>query len=260
MGRDSIVLTDVENGSLVKEVKTNEDFDLELYTTISARKIGISSGLFYVPDVINYDRNGRQIIFEYIPSLIPLRCFVENADRHQEAFMLIQRAGKILGTIHSNLVVENIKVPIPFYSSSSSSEECFLHGDYNLENILYDGNSKNVVIIDWAFTPIIPPPGNWGSNFWDIACMLNSIFGCKPYFKRNYSFRRELAEAFFACYEGIFPVQINYLALSRYCESIFWYFAKASLKRNGVLRFLREFPHRYCLKIFADQLKTMKQQ
>jgi len=243
-------IVDDENECVKKVYSKPDIWDLELRTTIEARKLALQRDNFYVPKVLDLDSSNLSITFEYIPNLSPIISLVSDPSNRELIFQIMSQIGEILNVIHSNLTVPGTTKPIPI-NIPCKSKEAFLHGDYNLMNIQFDVIRKRLVVLDWSLTPIVYPPGNWGPIFWDISWMLNSIFSSPPLIKNDFSFRSQLAKLFLQSYSNSSKIQMDNLDLSNYCKQLFLIFMKKARERQGI-RYLVGVPNRYGLHRFAN--------
>lgn len=241
-----------EKGLIKKSILEKDDFELELKTTLAARKVATESGLFYVPKILDVDFKDNSIVFEYLPSLIPLSVFLYTPSK-STLLRYVEQAGTILSTIHSFLNVDDTKVFIPI-KFSGGSPLSFLHGDYTLNNVQLDCSCGKIVILDWALTPLVRPPGNWGPVYWDISWMLNSIFISSPYLDANFNERKLLADCFIRSYQQRSSFNLDCKELSSYCDDVFWRYLQISWKEKRFFLFLLQLRNRYGLKRYAKHL------
>ena len=252
MNKFTRCIVDDKNGCLKKVYNKPDIWDLELRTTIEARKVALQRDNFYVPSILDSDPSNLSITFEYIPNLLPINNLLSNPSNRRLLFSIMIQAGEILSVIHSNLTVPGSIKPIPI-NIPCKSKEAFLHGDYNLMNMQLDMIKGCLVVLDWSFTPIVYPPGNRGPIFWDISWMLNSIFSSRPLLKNDFSFRSQLAKKFLRSYSDSAMIRLDYSDLSNYCKQLFLIFMKKAKERHGI-KYLVGLPNRYGLHRFANMM------
>jgi hypothetical protein len=146
----------------------------------AAREIGLRTGLFYVPEVINLDGENGILDTERIHSATRLQDLA--LVRDPRLGELCFRAGKALAAIHGSLcLAKEMLHPLSLTPRGgldrtvhSRTLEAYhpsvvLHGDFNGDNVMYDSANDRLVIIDWSSAPGFKPPFTIGPAYFDIA-------------------------------------------------------------------------------------------
>jgi hypothetical protein len=196
-----------------------------------AHEIGESSGLFYVPKVVNFDREAGALEFEQLNDLVTLQ---EMRIRRDDRLLgLLKRTGQILATVHEKLVLpEEMKFQLPPEWMDSPEQNVFIHGDFTLCNVCFHEPSERLVILDWSAAPFLGRTPTYGSRFFDIIWLLIYIFYGTP---RKRLFNRDasdMANAFLCGYAQYHPEVIHHLSeelvplMRRYYRKVVWHLAQ----------------------------------
>jgi len=163
---------------------------VEAMKSEKAAEIGRSSGLFYVPGVLNFDREKGQLDFERLDGLSTLfDLAIKEDDCLNE---LMNRTGRALAVVHEQLLLpETMKHPLPAEWMDNNGENVFVHGDLAMINVGFQREPERLVIMDWSGAPILGRTPSFGSRYFDVLWFVNCIFHTAPYG----SYRRWNAEA-----------------------------------------------------------------
>jgi len=247
--KDNIQI-DREHG-FIKKYILPQTIEEEFLASKAGQAIGETSGFFYSPKVLEYNRDQSWIKFEYIPDLTPLRSFLPSQD--PQLFELLKKVGVILDYIHDNLHLEKIN-PIP-ERFDCEGRHVFLHGDFNLTNILHDSQNNRIVIIDWSLTHYIRGTGNWGIDYFDIAWMINAIFASAPYMEFDYHYRKNLADVFLKSYFLSSDEKCDIHKLNRLGKKLYFYLLQSAFNTYG-LKFVKQILNRSYFPYYLDHLKA----
>jgi tRNA A-37 threonylcarbamoyl transferase component Bud32 len=144
-----------------------------------AGEIGRSSGLFYVPKVIDFDEKTGVLEFERLKGLVTLLDLAIKKD--QRLFGLLEKAGNALAAIHQQLVLpDEMKHELPPEWMGPPEENVFIHGDFATINVCFHEPSGRLVILDWSAAPIMGRTPTFGSRFFDILWFACCIFRGVP--------------------------------------------------------------------------------
>jgi len=162
---------------------------VEATKTVRAGEIGIESGLFYVPSVLDFDRDKGVLELERLKGLVTLLQLA--IDKDARILELMNRAGRSLAVIHEQLVLpDKIKYPLPpeWMAPDLTSEpigggtdqNVFIHGDFASVNVCLHEASGRLVILDWSAAPIIGRTPTFGSRYFDILWFAACVFRGAP--------------------------------------------------------------------------------
>ena len=144
-----------------------------------AGEIGRSSGLFYVPKVIDFDEKTGVLEFERLRGLVTLLDLAIKKD--PRLFGLLEKTGRALSAIHQQLVLpDELKHELPPEWMGTMDENVFIHGDFALCNLSFHETSGQLIILDWSAAPIIGRTPTFGSRFFDILWFASSLFHGAP--------------------------------------------------------------------------------
>ncbi|MBU1054479.1 MAG: phosphotransferase [Proteobacteria bacterium] len=136
-------------------------------------KIAKNTGLFCTPKVIDYDEVSGIVIFERLRGLQMMKDILAFSPTME----LVSRIGKVLAEIHSNLILpDEMRKPLPDEFQAPGDSQVFIHGDFNVENVLFMGQYDTIAVIDWQMTSVHGGEATWGTRFFDIAWFINTLF------------------------------------------------------------------------------------
>lgn len=153
---------------------------IEAEKTRRARELAASSGLFIVPEVIDWDEKSGRLTMERIPNI----CGIRNAKIGIRAWeKLTERLGAAIALIHDELRLPNeMIIPLPAELSTEGGE-VFLHGDLSSENVCVTRDKDpKIVLIDWQMSPRFGGEATWGTPYFDLAWFVGNLFR-KPCYK-----------------------------------------------------------------------------
>lgn len=156
----------------------------EVKRTLAGAAIGRDSGLFHVPEILDYDAARGEIRFECLADIEPYRRrLLDLADRQA----WVERAARILAAIHNT-------------TDATDTRMVAMHGDFSLDNLVYQAAGDRVALIDWGQAHWIRSP--LGPPAWqiDLAIMLISIFLRRPFEADRVPKPNECARCFLQAY------------------------------------------------------------
>lgn len=170
---------------------------VEATKTVRAGEIGRESGLFYVPRVLDFDRDKGVLELERLKGLVTLLQLAINKDAR--VLELMNRAGRALAVIHEQLILpDKIKYPLPPEWMAPdlppesigggtnqpilerSEGNVFIHGDFASINVCLHEASGRLVILDWSAAPIVGRTPTFGSRYFDILWFAACVFRGAP--------------------------------------------------------------------------------
>jgi len=167
------------DGDIARKTGSPSLLAVEALKNQRAGEIGRSSGLFYVPKVINFDDKTGVLEFERLKDLVTLLNLAVKKDAR--LLGLLEKTGRALVAIHQQLVLpDDMKYELPPEWMDRAGENVFIHGDFAGINICFHEPSGQLVILDWSAAPIIGRTPTFGSRFFDILWFASSLFHCTP--------------------------------------------------------------------------------
>lgn len=158
--------------STVTKTSAPDLMRIEVEKTRRAFEIGKDSGLFRVPEVVEYNEDKGVAVFERIYGITPVWSV---ANRSSQYKALIEQIGCSLAVIHRNLVLPG-KMTIALTAEFNlPGTEVFFHGDFNGINVCISACSPSVVILDWQMTSRHGGRATYGSRYFDIIWFINYI-------------------------------------------------------------------------------------
>ncbi len=259
--KNSILQINKIENTIRKSISRN-GIDLEIKMTKAARELAVTSGLFQVPKIKDYSLEQNWIDFEYFENIIPLKKLLNDKTPLKK---IIPSVAQCLAQIHDNLDLgEENKYVIPSEISFGVEEInfVFLHADFNLENVQYDLSTEKIVIIDWSLTPLLDKSANWGTRYWDICWMINSIIVMPPFVLSRNAFRESLADSFIKNYLEYVKADINVKYLDNFLFDLSHYFYIYAKNHLKWIHFLRQRKNRknfikYASKPFNYKTKQL---
>jgi len=171
----------------------------EATKTKLAAEIGRASSLFYVPQVLNFDRDKGVLELERLSGLVTLLQLA--IDKDARLVELSERAGAALAVIHEQLVLpDEMKHELPPEWMDGSDKNVFIHGDFACINLCLHEPSGRLVILDWSTAPIMGRTPTFGSRYFDVLWFVGCAFRGAPG-RRIFSWNAEkMADTFFKGY------------------------------------------------------------
>lgn len=190
------VQIDADDGVVIKPVG-REHLMCEVRMTQRACELAATSGLFRVPRVVDFDLSKQWIKLQYIPDTVPLFYLFRSGEPLTHIFA---RAGRVVAQIHDLLKLdEEFILPLP-PSIDRGGPRAFVHGDLNLINVRYHPATDDLVLFDWASSPLIGVIANWGTVYWDLAHFARSTIVSPPIRLTGKKIRWDLADTFLRTY------------------------------------------------------------
>jgi len=143
--------------------------------TRRAFEIGRASGLFRVPEVLDYDDAGGVATFELVRGI---RTFFSSIPRSAP---FAERVGRALAVVHRELSLPPAMVfPLPEHFNVSAIE-VFFHWDFDGKNVRLQAASRSIVILDWQMTWHHGGKATCGSRFFDLIWFVDYLIWAPKY-------------------------------------------------------------------------------
>lgn len=246
------VTLDIKKNRVLKS-GPSQFLELEALMTNKAHAVSRNYENFRVPKVFSFDGSLGILEMEFIPDISPLKNLVyEKVD-----FLdLLSKTAEAIFTIHEKLFLENHEIfYLPSKFMDRASVNSAIHGDFTLDNVQYDIIKKIPVLIDWSFCPKFNVPANYGSWFFDLAFMINSIFSSPPYSyifcsKEKYMIGMCFIESYFKLGKSFY----EYKKFKHYLQKVSRLFYQKSKNESRLVKKFRERKNRISFIKFADSL------
>lgn len=142
---------------------------------LAARDIGRSSGMFIVPDVLEFDAVQGELTMSRLENLIPLR---QLSGKSSGDLACYRSAGEALAVVHQQLSMSpDSRVALPS-GLDDQSYKCWVHGDYTKQNVgmaMHNGQAT-LAIIDWQLSSMYGGNATYGTANFDIAWFVSGVF------------------------------------------------------------------------------------
>jgi hypothetical protein len=173
---------------------------IEARKMVLAREIGMRTGRFRVPEIIDFDQATGKLVIERINGLTGFR---RVRWRGPELARRAEEAGLALAAVHAQLVLPpDMNVPIP-EELDGPGPRVFLHGDYSAENVcVSDGGRGQLTIIDWSMTGMHGGYASSGTAYFDVVWFVNNLFSKPAYGYVGNPAPGSLAKQFILAYFG----------------------------------------------------------
>lgn len=230
----------ITKNTVIKTCETASS-KIEFIKMTKAKEISSMTGLFYVPEVYDYQEDKGIIVMEKIKDLKGIRNFKFSKASYKD---LIINTAKSLAVIHDELHLPKEMI-IPIQKKIDHSDgRVFIHGDFSTENIsISSTNPRTIVIIDWQMTKIYGGSGTYGTRYFDLSWFINNLFSV-PFYKYFYSLNvSEYAGLFVSTYfENCKSYECNIENFSKYL--IKFYRHKLQDRKMHLLKhFLLKYGH-----------------
>jgi len=146
----------------------------ELTATKHGRLIAEASGFFEVPRILSYQAADGVIEFEFIADGVTLKEALIASQTPPDTLNIL---GNALAAIHSTPLKADIaEITLPWKTISDRKNYVFLHGDFQVENILFRPDKQTNVFVDWSAPFWLGGSGNAGPADVDLGVFILSLF------------------------------------------------------------------------------------
>lgn len=196
---DVVTKSSVEIGETsVFKYRDAEGSRHEVIASEHGRRIGSETGLFGVPRILSHDTSSGVIEFERIANELHVRRALCEG-RLPEGTM--KALGACLAAIHRSTPPESVCDVAPaLFASGQETKPAFLHGDFQIENILYESKGNTLFVVDWSAPAWLGGQGNRGPAWIDLGTFIISLFVRRPFEKDRIHLPGEHADQFLTGY------------------------------------------------------------
>ena len=223
----------------------------ERLRTLAGRQVGLRTGLFVVPDVLAFDDDRGEIVFERLP-LTWLREVLSTSGRAQE---IVGRVAMALAAVHGQMCLPGTRpAGSPGRTGSPGRGAVPLHGDFGMRNVFYLADRDRLAIIDWSNADWIGVDGDIGPPEVDVAVLLMSLFYHRLGGPWPIARRHDVALHFLRTYAEAAPHGLDLEGLRRLVIARTPDFQAQTRQRKGFLRALGYQHNLYDLRFFLRRL------
>ncbi len=166
------IRTTFVDGGVIKQ-QSVEAARLELLKSQRAAEIGSATGLFRVPAVLDCDPERGSITFERLRGVRPFREALRDRRRQRP---LLERAARALGAIHAGLELpDEATIELPPVCVELPGAAVYVHGDFSIENLLYQPERDEFAIVDWCAAAWLGGRGTHGPRYVDASTLILSM-------------------------------------------------------------------------------------
>lgn len=161
----------VIGNAVVTKTTTPELMRVEIAKTRRAFAIARSSGLFRVPEILDYDEARGVAVFERL-DITPVASAVRWG---RGRTMLAEHLGTCLAVIHRELTLpDEMRIPLPA-ELVLPRDEVFIHGDLGLGNVCVGASWPPIVVLDWQMTPLCGGRATYGTRYFDLLWFIGNL-------------------------------------------------------------------------------------
>jgi len=226
---------------------------IEVEKSIRGHEIGRESGLFRVPQILDYDESKGEVVLERIADIRAVRHAVSFDKQYGD---VLERVGVALAMIHRKLELPKGMVEALPDEFVLRGNEVFLHGDFSINNVCVGNESPTIVILDWQMTKVHGGKATYGTRYFDLVWFVNNLFS-KPF--HNYLPGPPVgrgARRFLAGYLGACDVSFSVREFAAYMKQ--FYRTKLALRRQSLAwnKRLQLAPGHIFWRMFIDSVAS----
>lgn len=173
----------------------------ELAKAIAGYELSRSSALFRAPRIVSADEQSGTIVFERLTNVSSLRHALV-AMNEDARLATMSKVANVLRTIH-----ECLPLAPPWSADRADGGieapvlEARLHGDFTLDNLLYDQSTGELAIVDWSMPAWLDWDACCGPAAVDLVGMAISLFNQRIVQRRQLRNPERLTIAFLEAYQ-----------------------------------------------------------
>lgn len=158
---------------------------VEVEKTRRAHEIGKDCGLFYVPEVLDFDEKTGTAVFERL-NLRTVSAKGGAVKWGPQKRLLADVLGKSLAIIHKELSLpEEMCVELPD-AFACEHDKVFLHGDVSVNNVCVGPKWPPIFMLDWQMTSAFGGRATYGTRYFDLLYFVSNLL-FRPYSRFIYS-------------------------------------------------------------------------
>ena len=224
---------------------------MEVEKMLAAQAIGQSSGMFIVPEVLEFDAVRGELTMSRLSNLIPLRQLKGSASRDLSFYRC---AGEALAIIHQQLSMNsNSRIDLPA-KLDNHKHKCWVHGDYTKQNVgtaMHNGQ-VTLAIIDWQLSSMYGGNATYGTAIFDIAWFVSGVF-LEPPHKQTGQWHMQLkARHFLAGYFKYATEGLGTASTLAYSRTLYQRRREEFASNYSIIRRLGLLPGLIHWKMFLD--------
>lgn len=171
---------------------------VEFEKSSRAHDLGLATGLFSVPPVIEADLDAGRLVFRAVRGPARLE---ECLERGRASTAAMAGIGVALAAIHRGLLLPDaLRAAIGGVGDGGGGPQAFLHGDFTAVNFFVEESTAHPTIFDWQTAGWLGGSGTWGPVSVDLAAFVISLFACRLHQRRRLRSAPRLARAFLDAY------------------------------------------------------------
>jgi hypothetical protein len=223
-------------GDQVVKIQEPQASRRERLRTLAGREVGQRTGLFVVPEILSFDDERGEIVFERL-TLTSLR---EALSDSRKSMQLMNRVAGALAAIHGQMEITDgaIATSVDGWEPDTSRSPVPLHGDFAIRNIFHLAASDRIAIIDWSNAWWMGFDADLGPPEIDVAIFLMSFFHRRVFGPWPTARRYEVARYFLAMYSHASPQGLDLEALEGIVAASSDRFNQKTRQSKGNLRAL----------------------
>jgi hypothetical protein len=236
---------------IVKQQKISDAKKEFLRTRLSYQSL-MKNKNFIVPRPISLNEENGQIFFERLYNFKCLGKLNLNQDKQE---FIIEKSAHILADIHCCIVTNESDISINDLvdgCNSVTNEGHLFHGDFCLQNILFNERSQEFAIIDWYDAFWLKNAEFADRQLVDIATFLIALFSQHYFSKNRYQNLPRLGQLFIDKYSA--SRKLNKEVLKTYITELMNLYWRFRQKRIGKLRTIFYYHTRLELLSFVRTL------
>lgn len=159
---------------IIHKIQNPADAEIEYLKTKYIFRNRRMDASFGVANPVEFDQNAGRIGFDFIEGLVPLKFGLCLPDERTKICTL---AAEALASIHCVSEEYNgARVFLPSSIEIPGGVSCFIHGDYNLQNVCWSLSDQGIVVLDWSLAPIFKSRASHGTPYFDLGWFVYDIF------------------------------------------------------------------------------------
>ncbi len=208
----------------------------EVLASEHGRVIGHETGLFDVPQILSHDASGGMIEFERISNELHVRRALSEGRLPVETMKAL---GACLAAIHKTSPPQGVcDIAADWFTPDLNLAPVFLHGDFQIENILYETLRGTLFLVDWSAPAWLGGQGNRGPACIDLGTFILSLFVRRPFERFRIPQPEIYADHFLAGYTEAYGDETEIANLKRCFSALVDAYTAIHRSPKGRLRIL----------------------